>query len=375
MTTIKRILPVLMISLFLTGCWDQNLLKEVRLYMSASFDLEPDGRIRDGVTSPILGTSPDTPSKARSEFHSAAGNTPREARVNIDKKVSKKFDASKLRVMVIGSELAKQDIYPVLDVFYRDPKSSLSAKIAIAEGRGDEIIKSRLQEEEKVSDYLYNLIASAEIVSFITEENIQSICAELFDPGEDFVLPYLGLTTDNEVEIKGLAMFNDRAFTGENLNEYESKMFILMDDQLGKNMRFTKKVSNKEDKSHLNFISFDVIKSSRKLKLQTSNNSIQGADIKVKLKISISEFPQDKLDKQDKIKKLNKKLSRELTKDAERAIKKMQAANCDGLGIGRRLIAMHPSVWGSIQWKGDVYPNLPINVKVTVDIAGNGIIN
>lgn len=53
----------------------------------------------------------------------------------------------------------------------------------------------------------------------------------------------------------------------------------------------------------------------------------------------------------------------------------MQAANCDGLGIGRRLIAMHPAVWESIKWKGEVYPNLPINVKVTVDIAGNGIIN
>ncbi|MGN7175334.1 hypothetical protein BK139_19930 [Paenibacillus sp. FSL R5-0490] len=375
MITFKRILLLLMISIFLTGCWDQNLLKEARLYMSASFDLEPDGRIRDGVTSPVLGTSPDSPSKARSEYVTATGNTPRDGRVNIDKKAPKKFDASKLRIMIIGSELAKQDIYPVLDVFYRDPKSSLSAKIAIAEGRGDEILKSRLQEEGKVSDYLHNLIVSTEIVSFITEENIQSICAELFDPGEDFLLPYLGLTSDNEVQVKGLAMFNERSFTGESLGEDESKMYILMDNQLGKTMRFTKKATKNEEIGHLNFISFDVIKSSSKLKLQISNNSIQGADIKVKMKINISEFPQNKLDKQDKIKELIKKLSQELTKDANRTIKKMQAANCDGLGIGRRLIAMHPSVWESIKWKDDVYPNLPINVKVKVDIAGNGIIN
>lgn len=321
MITIKKILTVLMFSLFLAGCWDQNLLKEVRLYMSVSFDLEPDGRIRDSVTSPILGSSPESPSKARSKYFSATGNTPRDARINIDKKASKKFDASKLRVLIIGSELAKQDIYSVLDVFYRDPKSSLSAKIAIAEGRGNDIIKNRLQEEGKVSDYLYDLLVSAEIVSFVTEENIQSICAELFDSGEDFLLPYLGLV-DNEVKVKGLAMFNERAFTGESLLEDESKMFILMDDQLGESMKFTKKVTNNEEIGHLNFISFDVINSSRKLKLQISNNSIQGADIKVKLKINISEFPQDKLSKKDTIKKLNKKLSQELTKDAQRTIKK-----------------------------------------------------
>src|SRR5690606_1299591 len=101
-------------------------------------------------------------------------------------------------------------------------------------------------------------------------------------------------------------------------------------DQLGKSMRFTKKVTKNEEIGQLNFISFDVIKSSSRLKLQISNNSIQGADIKVKMKISITEFPQNKLDKKDKVKKLNKKLSQELTKDAQRTIKKMQAANCDG---------------------------------------------
>ncbi|WP_216827435.1 Ger(x)C family spore germination C-terminal domain-containing protein [Alkalihalobacterium elongatum] len=52
----------------------------------------------------------------------------------------------------------------------------------------------------------------------------------------------------------------------------------------------------------------------------------------------------------------------------------MQAANCDGFGIGRRLMAFHLEKWEQYNW-AEVYPNIKINPNVTVEVMRHGILN
>ncbi|MDM5198552.1 Ger(x)C family spore germination C-terminal domain-containing protein [Fictibacillus enclensis] len=56
------------------------------------------------------------------------------------------------------------------------------------------------------------------------------------------------------------------------------------------------------------------------------------------------------------------------TKDANRVLTKMQKANSDTLGIGRKLIAYHPDLWKKTDWEKD-YPNIDLSAKVTVNIV------
>lgn len=372
MTRPSKLLCIGCMTIFLSGCWDQNLLKDVRLYLAASFDLDTDGKIIDAVASPIIKRADQGGGSAETyQIITGIGKTPRAARKDIDQRSSKTFDASKLRLLIIGNELAKQDIYPVLDLFYRDPKSSLSAKVFIAEGIGKDILQLNIKEQE-ISEYLFELLESQEDASLIPEENLQSICAEMFDPGEDFILPYISHEGGTQAKVEGIALFNERKFTGQILSGDEAMIFLLMDGTSGMKARFTKEITNQENTSPRDFVSFDVKKTKQQLEVKVSNKEVK-VNINLKLKIALTEYARNQLYKKQEINYLNEKLSEILSKDAEAAIKKLQQANSDSFGIGRRLIALHNDYWKQVDWKKE-YPNISITPKVEVEIVGHGII-
>jgi spore germination protein KC len=373
MTRPSKFLCIVCISIFLSGCWDQTLLKDVRLYLAASFDVDTDGKIIDSVSSPIIKKADQGGGETESyQIITGIGNTPRAARSDIDKKGSKKFDGSKLRVLVFGSELAKQDMYSVLDLFYRDPKTSLSAKVVIAEGTGKDILQLNIK-ENKISQYLVELLESQEDASLIPKENIQSICAEMFDPGDDMILPFISRNEDGTLaDVEGIALFNERKFTGQILTGNEARIFLLMDGSSGKEAGFTKEIINHENTTPRDFVSFNVKKAKRKLEVKIENNEVK-ANIHLKLKIALTEYARNELYKSQEIKNLSKKLSDLLTKDAEAAIQTLQQANSDSLGIGRRIIALHNEYWQQVDWIKE-YPNISITPTVEVKIVGHGII-
>ncbi|MXQ54295.1 hypothetical protein [Shimazuella alba] len=116
------------------------------------------------------------------------GSTLREARDKVDSKLANFMRAYKNRVLFIGEERAKQDI---IDVFYRDPKSALNAKISIAKGKVSQLLFKKKIGNVQISEEIANLITSSKQSTFVTKADIQSICPVMLDLGEDFLLPYI----------------------------------------------------------------------------------------------------------------------------------------------------------------------------------------
>lgn len=187
------------------------------------------------------------------------------------------------------------------------------------------------------------------------------------------VLPYIRPEEDgNLANVEGIALFNERKFTGQILSGDEAVIFLLMDGTAGKKAKFTKEITNHENTSPRDLVSFDVKKAKQKLEVQIENKEVR-VNIDLQLKIALTEYARNQLYKKQEIKNLNKKLSEILSKDAEAAIKILQQANSDSLGIGRRLIALHNDYWQQVNWKNE-YPNISITPKVNVEIIGHGII-
>ena len=86
-------------------------------------------------------------------------------------------------------------------------------------------------------------------------------------------------------------------------------------------------------------------------------------DATYKLKFSVEEFPHDHLDKEKTRKEVEEFLSKELTKDFNKVIKKLQEAKSDAVGFGRTVRAFHPNLWNKGKWQ-DTFSELDINVKV-----------
>ncbi|MCF6136727.1 Ger(x)C family spore germination protein [Pseudalkalibacillus berkeleyi] len=373
----KRILLGLILPLFLlTGCWDQQLIKDSRIVYAAAFDKGENGKVRgSAIIRGFVAGGESGGGTPRNEFVSADGRTIRNIRMNIDRKLSGNFTAAKNRLFLYSEELGQSGLYPLLDIFYREPSSSLNSRIAITIGDAEDYLQLMRKGNTLIAEYLEELITSAEQNTIVPKIDIQSICPLFFDPGKDPVIPYLQLNEENEeVKIRGLALFQDDKMTGT-LNSKESTLLLILMNKTNKVTRLVRKIH--EDKEHdlENFVTVNVGKSKSKMKVITDKTGSVEVSFDINLKISVVEYPSDNLTSSKEIKMLETRLSKTLEKDMNKMIKKMQAANSDVVGVGRELIAYHPETWKKLDWRKE-YPNIPIRVNnVNVKITNTGIIN
>jgi spore germination protein KC len=55
-------------------------------------------------------------------------------------------------------------------------------------------------------------------------------------------------------------------------------------------------------------------------------------------------------------------------------VNKLLKANCDALGIGRRLKVSHSELWKSIDWENK-YKDVNLNPRIQIHIKSTGVIN
>ncbi|HLR61386.1 MAG TPA: Ger(x)C family spore germination protein [Lentibacillus sp.] len=368
---------VLLLSCLLltTGCWDQRLFKDAQLIFSTGADLTESGKINTTVSIPYVQKSEQGVGEESVQIVSARADTPREARMKIDEKMPRRLDASKMKVIVLGKEVAEQKIYPVLDVFYRNPNSNMSAKVAVAEDSAEDVISMKGTEQQKISEYLSRLLEGAETSSIIPQQDVQLVTSIMFDPGQDFMLPLLSSVEGGSIKnIKGLAIFNGQTYTGEILTPEEGVLFQLLDNNKGRRARLTKKISKDRNPKILNYITIDVNNVDSRIDIVIDKDRNITVNLNTDLTVKAIEYPKDQLNTEKEINKLNKELSQNLTKEAEEIIQKLQDVNSDPLGIGKRMIAFHHDTWESLDWK-EAYPDITFNTEVNVEIVQRGIIH
>ncbi|MCJ8007657.1 Ger(x)C family spore germination protein [Lederbergia wuyishanensis] len=358
----------------LAGCWDQRLLKDNSLILAIGYD-QLDGKIMTTISHPISSQGgPNQSSPPReNELLSSSGDTARDAEVHMERKVPEKFDMSKVKVILLGKELASHGIFSILDSTYRDLRGPLNAKIAIIKQNAKDGLSLNVRESMTISDYYSELLHTSEQGGITKNENVQSIFPIILSEGKDFVVPYMTIEKkENKAKIIGLAMFDDDKFSGT-LGLKESSMFLILSDSKKKNLPLNFKVSNKYKKEDKNYVSIQVLKIKRKIKIDDTGGNIK-AKVIVDVKLSVEEYPQDNLFDKKKMKQLNNNVQKKLNTLAESTIKKMQTANCDALGIGQKVKAYHYKTWKTLDWK-KTYPEIPIEVEFTSEFIQHGIIN
>ncbi|WP_226675011.1 Ger(x)C family spore germination protein [Rossellomorea aquimaris] len=358
---------LLVSSLTLSGCWDQRLLKNGRLVFSSAFDLTEDGNIH--ATAIIRDFKEGTPTNTEVE---ADANTIREVRMHMDRKISGNFEPSKNRIFILGEDLARKDVYDFLDIFYRDPNSSISSKLAVAEGEAGDILRTIEQKNVLISEYLIESITSAESFTGVPKVNLQSVCTVMFDEGKDFFVPLFRMK-DEEVIMDGTALFHKRAMSGT-LSIPESTLMLVLMNEKAKIARVVTKVDKEKKVNIENYITYNLVDPKTKMTLISSTPGNIQVELSLTTGVSIVEYPQDELADKAKVKELEKKITEHLEKETKDVIKKIQEANSDLLGIGRELIAYHHKDWKQLDWEKE-YPTITIKPTIQLKIIGNGIIN
>jgi len=364
---------IIFVSFLMSGCWDQDLLRNARLVYGEGFDLEENGKL---LSTFVIRDAPDSEqSGPKNDIINTVSNTPEESRNKADEEISRLLTTYRNRIVLIGEEMAKQDIYQLLDFFYRDPKSALNAKIAVVKGKAADLLSLKKVGNVLIEEEIDELIKSKEETTTVPKVTIESIFPIMKDPGEDFVVPYL-IKSGNRVDVSRAAMFHNHEFTGT-LSTNESTMFSLLKGKMGKTAIITQKTNKQQgNKGVYNYLTFNIEKSKPKMKVLIQKNDQIKVRLELKLKVSVLEYPKDYLNEKKVVNRLNKTLTKEITNLVNKTLKKMQKARCDGLGVGRQLIAFHPDVWKKQKkdWEHN-YQKVHFVPKVQVEITKKGIIN
>jgi len=355
------------VSLTLCGCWDQQLLKNERTVSIGGMDEAPRGMLRASVS--IRDTTiTESGSKDTSEVHAVVARSTQHAREKLDEEVSGSYSAAKMRVLLLGEELVRNhDIMPFLDVYYRDPKSPLSARIAVARGTAEELIRLKMVGNKTIGVYVDDLLESMELSSAVPHVNIQTL--HPLDRGIDFSLPLLTVKKGVPA-VEGVALFNRVRLT-ETLDMDESRVYLLLTGLGKQKLRLTlQPLRNKS--SGYQYVTINVKKIKRSLKVIVADDQDIQVRLTLKLRVAIEEDPSNQLYKMSVMHNLERLLSEELTDNSKEIVRKMQKAGHDGFGIARRLMAFHPKLWKRIDWKKE-YPQVRFDTRVALEIVNTGI--
>ncbi|MFS0838349.1 Ger(x)C family spore germination protein [Paenibacillus sp. 1P03SA] len=358
--------------LLLSGCWDQQLLKNSRIIHIGGFDKGEDGKLISTVAFPDV-SSVEGGRNETNEIHTVTSNTTQHARAALDREISGDYSPSKLLVLLLGEEWARgQDIMPYMDVYYRDPKSPLNARLAVVKGRAEDLINLKMVGTKLIGRFLDHLLENMEDSTNAPRVNFQSIGP--VKPGQDFALPYVSLHNKIPV-VQGTALFHHNRMTAS-LSPEESVLYLLLGGHRGETARLTLPVDIDQERERQvraeRFITVDLHKASRKMDVQPTENG--GVTVKIRLKINaaVIEYPMDQLNKKETIQKLNTALTKLLTDRAKAITRKIQEANHDGFGVALRLMAFHPEAWKKMDWEED-YKEVRFEPDVRVKIERKGI--
>ncbi|WP_455662265.1 Ger(x)C family spore germination protein [Pradoshia sp.] len=351
------------------GCWDQNFLKQQSLAFSIGYDAK--GKEIHSLS--IVRTLKPTGSGQTEPFNNTyevTGKTPLHVRATMNEITPGTYSMGKLRVILIGEDLAKKDIYPLFDLYFREARSNVNTKVIITKGKAVDFLKNGYIQGNLITDAINELLVSGEKESLVPKTTVGGLLSTMYNPGQDLILPYLDQVKGGNMKVAGLALFNKRQNTGKTLPGEKGSLLLLMMNKGGRSAQFS--INEQKAKNALNKkVTIISNKSKSKIRLKwDSGKPIYTIDLK--LNVFISEYTNGILNKRD-IDKLENYISDQMTKMAEDVTKTLNKSNCDALGLGHMMMVQNPEKFKGYDWDKD-FKDITIVPKVKVHIISNGIL-
>lgn len=385
MKKLLKLTALLLIVISLTGCWDQNIYENIGFILNAGIDKGTDDKILFTVSTPIISESSGGVGGGSSsagggegqkvEVYSSETNLIRQERENLRLSSPKQLEGGKIQNVLFGSELAREKgISEYLELYERDTQSTVQSWIVVVDGTANELITkgANMNSKPRLGQYLNDLLERNSKAGYCPKMNIIKYSIENVIPGLSPILPMIKLEP-NDIKVIGTALINNNKMSGRLDTLETAYLFIAKGESKMSEIPFDLPEDIKTIKKKA--IVF-LHKTKTKSKLNFTNGT-PTLDFNIKIDVTMEEYTWGQLaDKKYKT-KIEEALASHIKNSLNEVFKKLQAANCDPLGIGDRLRAYHNSYWKSIGeldgWK-KIYPNITANFNVTTNITRYGSI-
>lgn len=352
---------ILLLTVVLAGCWDERLYKNQSVVSLVGVE----GQIGDYKA--YYAYPKTTGDQTQTTLIEGTGISPRDVRSDANMKVEQTLDLSELSTLLISDVTAKERLYDVLDIYFRDPKNPISIKVALTEGDVKPFISMMQQLADSAGVYYQRFIEGTEEITVFPKQDLQEICALLFDDAIDVALPYIKLDEEGKMPVVGgVALFSGQKFTGKIITPKQSLVMHLLMNKVNKHARVNYMWKNDGGDFP---ISAEVMNVKKKWSV---NEALKKVTMTYDIEVEIDEFAHDHLAGKEVFESVQSFIQEKLQAEFEEVLHIFQEQKSDVLGVGRYIRSYHTSIYQD-NWH-EQFVKLKLEPKVKVSIVRTGIL-
>lgn len=386
-TILKRVLILLLIFslLFLEGCWGKKEVEQLAFIMAIGVD---QGEKPGDVLLTYQVAQPKKGAQGGSEISNWTVSIEVAHAPVSEEQLYQIFDRHPFlgttKILIIGEDLAKSGINPVIDPFQRFYQFRRTMYMLVAKGKAKDILNTKLRNDTlpalsllgRIEDKGVSTFPVTRIGHYLTlihrEGQVPVIpLVDRLQPGEGGI-EYQG---SKEGEAEELRILGAGVIDGGKLTSYltdqETKGYMWLENQIS--IRF---ISTEE----MNGVSATVKVTSSKAKYNVSQDE-KGLhfNYQINAKATIDEVKGSQPAKSIEewagfTKDVEKEIAQAIEKECYAAISKEKENSSDFLGIGRHIEQKKPNIWKEVRsnWKNTLQ-ELPVEVNAEVTILNSGV--
>lgn len=372
-----------------TGCFDYKELDDLSIVTAVAIDKVESGyEISYSIANAKKAQVSSKEGESQTTVFSGVGPTLSEAMREIDLKNPRSTYLGHVSVIVMSSDIAKEGVFKVVDLFMRDPESRKKFFFLITKDqKAKDVVKVLSPLEAFPSqNIVINLQNSSTNQSISTNIGYSQFVRSVLRPGINPVLPSIIISGDSEeganmanlensepktyIELSNLGIFKNDKLVGFAKRE-ESRGINIINGN-AKNVIVTTKCDG------TNFANANItnIHVDRDYQLDKNQPSV---NIKVSAEGSLQEINcAYNLLQPKELNKLTKKFESSLQDMLQSAISIAQNEyKSDIFGFGLYFYRHHPNYFKNVQnlWDDDIFPYMKVNFDVSLKLETKGSLN
>ncbi|PLR83848.1 Ger(x)C family spore germination protein [Bacillus sp. V33-4] len=361
--------------LTLTGCWDRQEINDVAFVMGTAID-KSDKQYRSTVQVALPGQLGGAGSKGGGGgtsggksylMQSTEGKNIREINNQQQRSNPRELNFAHRRLILVGEEMARSGIEPIIDVLGRIPQNRLSALMIVTRGEAKKILETDVPMENFPSEAIRELALTA----MKEPRSLKHVVNIMIADGVDLALPYAVADKNQKklIKIEGLAVFKNNKLVGFLKSNQATGALLAMGEAQQPEIIVRPPAGVDEIVTQIQEYTVDVKPIVKRDKI-TMEMSIKGRGVVVE-----NESNYD-IDSETNIIALEQKLNKEIKDNILKSMDRLQHEyKADVVGFGQLIYNEKPAEWKKIEnrW-GEIYPEVEVAVKPDIHIENVGAV-
>lgn len=376
------ILILIISTVVLVGCWDIENIEDLALVANIAFDVgeHKDYKMTVQILLPeALGNGGSGQSSSDTDpiyVISAEGQTAFEANRKLREYIPRRpFYGNSISVM-IGEELAKKGILPVLNLLEKDHEFRRNKLLFIAIGEGGKVLEAKIQLTMNPGEIGLGFADVLPGISTTKTQIVGDFIAQAVSTTKEPIAPVIKLIEDDpkvgenpEIRVARTAAFKGDKLVGI-LDEKESRGFLWVLGEMDGIVNFQAPVTDE-------IITIELIRSLTDIKAKIDENGQLSIDINIRTEGNLADQTGfiDMANPQIR-RSIEKRYAETIRQEIKHALNKAQKElKTDIFGFGGAFFRAYPKVWKSTlepQWD-DIYPFIPVNIYVKANVRRSNL--